>query len=62
MEHGTPDRRGTEWSEAVPGRVAGVPVAFGDVDLFGYLIHELTEVLVPSGRQAPAVRRHQPSR
>ncbi|MFF0222740.1 hypothetical protein [Streptomyces sp. NPDC004629] len=40
-----------ERTERVPDRAADVPVAFGDVDLFGYPIHELTEVLAPSDRK-----------
>ncbi|MFF4083475.1 hypothetical protein ACFYZN_29320 [Streptomyces sp. NPDC001777] len=39
-----------ERTERVPDRAADVPVAFGDFDLFGYPIHELTEVLEPSDR------------
>ncbi|MEV0107893.1 hypothetical protein AB0H42_16345 [Nocardia sp. NPDC050799] len=37
--------------EYVLDRAADVPVAFGDFDLFGYPIHELTEALAPSDRQ-----------
>ncbi|MER6526787.1 hypothetical protein [Streptomyces sp. NPDC001508] len=40
-----------ERTERVPDRAADVPVAFGDVDLFGYPVHELTEVLDPSDRK-----------
>ncbi|MFJ2899076.1 hypothetical protein ACIO87_29875 [Streptomyces sp. NPDC087218] len=40
-----------ERTERVPDRAADVPVAFGDFDLFGYPIHELTEVLEPSDRK-----------
>ncbi|MEU3657639.1 hypothetical protein AB0E67_33740 [Streptomyces sp. NPDC032161] len=40
-----------ERTERVPDRAADVPVAFGDFDLFGYPIHELTEVLDPSDRE-----------
>ncbi|MFI1092281.1 hypothetical protein [Streptomyces sp. NPDC020917] len=39
-----------ERTERVPNRAADVPVAFGDVDLFGYPIHELAEVLAPPDR------------
>ncbi|MFF7753292.1 hypothetical protein ACFZCP_29580 [Streptomyces sp. NPDC007971] len=40
-----------ERTEGVPDRAADVPVAFGDLDLFGYPIHELAEVLDPSDRK-----------
>ncbi|MCT2543371.1 hypothetical protein [Streptomyces atratus] len=40
-----------ERTERVPDRAADVPVDFGDFDLFGYPIHELTEVLDPSERK-----------
>lgn len=40
-----------ERTERVPDRAADVPVAFDDFDLFGYPIHELTEVLDPSDRE-----------
>ncbi|MEV7087666.1 hypothetical protein AB0O07_17485 [Streptomyces sp. NPDC093085] len=40
-----------ERSERVPDRGADVPVAFGDLDLFGYPIHELAEVLTPQEHQ-----------
>ncbi|MBR7837101.1 hypothetical protein KDL01_27740 [Actinospica durhamensis] len=40
-----------ERTERVPVRAADVPVAFGDVDLFGYPINELSEVLDPSDRK-----------
>ena len=40
-----------ERTERVPDRAAEVPVAFGDVDLFGYPIHELAEVLAPPDRE-----------
>lgn len=40
-----------ERTDRVPDRAADVPVAFGDFDLFGYPIHELTEVLDPSDRK-----------
>ncbi len=40
-----------ERTERVPVRAAAVPVAFGDLDLFGYPIHELSEVLDPSDRK-----------
>ncbi|MFJ8790316.1 hypothetical protein [Streptomyces sp. NPDC102462] len=40
-----------ERTDRVPDRAAEVPVAFGDIDLFGYPIHELTEVLTPPDRK-----------
>jgi hypothetical protein len=40
-----------ERTEQVPDRPADVQVAFGDLDLFGYPIHELAEVLDLSDRK-----------
>ncbi|MFF0968813.1 hypothetical protein ACWDQO_34705 [Streptomyces sp. NPDC003703] len=40
-----------ERTERVPEQAAAVPVAFGDLDLFGYPVHELAEVLEPADRQ-----------
>ena len=39
-----------ERTDRVPQHAAGVPVAFGDYDLFGYPVHELTDVLAPQDR------------
>lgn len=40
-----------ERCERVPDGPADVPVVVGDIDLFGYPIHELIEVLEPAERK-----------
>ncbi len=40
-----------ERATRAPEAAAGISLAFGDLDLFGYPIHELAEVLEPSDRE-----------